>query len=244
MEIIDAILGNVSDPDWKTLLDGAEVDLLELDQWEAQKNRFRKATTGGRIMAVALERGQDLRDGDILDWNDAERKAVVCRVRLCPVMVVDMHGLAGLSSEEGLSAAVRLGHALGNQHWPAVVRGGMVYVPMSADRKVMASVMDTHAIPGTTCMFLAGEDVLGLLDPQEVRRLFGGAERHGHEHGDEPILRHGFGREHQHERYMAGQEPRGEEMPQDGIVGDRYGHGRGPHGRRHRCRRHRRFHEA
>ena len=223
MEIFDSILGNIADSDWKERLAGAQVDWLELSQWDAQKNRFRKKTAGGRIMAVALERGHALRDGDILDWDEAGRRAVVCRIRLCPVMAVDMASLGGRPRDEALASSVRLGHALGNQHWPAVVKGSTVFVPASADEKVMASVMDTHAVPGISYVFLSGEDVLPLLDDHEARRLFGGAEQGGHHHAHDPLLTHGFGGELWH--------------------GEEHGHlshdrDCGPHGRRHRGRRH------
>ena len=219
MEIFDSILGNASDADWKVRLEDAQVDWLELSQWDAQKNRFRKKTAGGRAMAVALERGHSLRDGDILDWDEAERRAVVCRIRLCPVMAVDMAALGGRPREEALASAVRLGHALGNQHWPAVVHGSTVFVPVSTDKNVAASVMDTHAIPGVSYVFLSGEDVLDLLDEHEARRLFGGAEQGGHVH--EHQHSRGFGREHREEHEHG-----------------HHGHSCGPHGRRHRGRRH------
>ena len=219
MEIFDSILGNASDADWKVRLEDAQVDWLELSQWDAQKNRFRKKTAGGRAMAVSLERGHSLRDGDILDWDEAERRAVVCRIRLCPVMAVDMAALGGRPREEALASAVRLGHALGNQHWPAVVHGSTVFVPVSTDKNVAASVMDTHAIPGVSYVFLSGEDVLDLLDEHEARLLFGGAEQGGHVH--EYQHSRGFGREHREEHEHG-----------------HHGHSCGPHGRRHRGRRH------
>ena len=56
MDIKDSILGNASDAEWKERLEGAQIDWLELDQWDAQKNRFRRETQGGRTLAVALER--------------------------------------------------------------------------------------------------------------------------------------------------------------------------------------------
>lgn len=223
MEIFDSILGNAADGAWKERLAGAQVDWLELSQWDSQKNRFRKKTEGGRSMAVALERGLALRDGDILDWDEAGRRAVVCRIRLSPVMAVDMAALGGRPREEALASAVRLGHALGNQHWPAVVQGSTVFVPVSTDEKVMASVMDTHAVPGISYVFLSGEDVLALLDEHEARLLFGGAEQGGHHHVHEPLLSHGFGREHRHG---------------DGSVPHSHDIDCGPHGRRHRGRRH------
>lgn len=187
MDIVEKILGNRADAAWKARLEGATVDILELSQWDAQKNRLRKETEGGRTVAVSLERGASLSDGDILLYDENAREAVLCRIRLCPVMAVSMEGLRQLPPEEALCAAVRLGHALGNQHWPAVVKGDCVYVPMTADEKVMGAVMDTHAVPGISYAFLAGEEVRRLLDREKARLLFGGAEKaaggHVHHHG-------------------------------------------------------------
>lgn len=184
VEIIEKVLGNRADADWAGRLRDANIDYLELSQWDAQKNRLRKETLGGRVMAVALERGESLRDGDVLDWDERQRCAVVCRIRLCPVMAVDLTGLAAFGEEDAVSCAVKLGHALGNQHWPAVVKKGVVYVPMTADEKVMSAVMDTHAIAGVTYAFLSGESVYEALSGEEARLLFGGAESplSGHEH--------------------------------------------------------------
>ena len=40
MIIVESVLGNVKDPDWKGKLDHAQVDVMNLDQWQAQKTRF------------------------------------------------------------------------------------------------------------------------------------------------------------------------------------------------------------
>ena len=45
---------------------------------------------------------------------------------------------------EQLQQAVRLGHVLGNQHWPIAVVGGQILVPVSLDRTVMETVVTTH----------------------------------------------------------------------------------------------------
>ncbi len=66
MIVIEAVVGNVADATWKARLADANLDRLALDHWEAQKNRFRKTTSGGTEIAVSLDRGAFLRDGDIL----------------------------------------------------------------------------------------------------------------------------------------------------------------------------------
>jgi urease accessory protein len=77
---------------------------------------------------------------------------------------------------------VELGHALGNQHWPALVKDGVVYVPLTVDRKVMASVMNTHRFEGIRYEFVPGARIVPYLAPHESRRLFGGAEGPVHFH--------------------------------------------------------------
>lgn len=185
MTLIEAILGNAADPQWSQRLTEAKVDALALDHWEAQKNRLRKKTELGVEIALSLERGVFLRDGDILLWDPGTRGAVVAKIALREVMVVRLDELAAAAPEIVMRTCVELGHALGNQHWPALVKGASVYVPLTVDRKVMASVMNTHRFHGVRYEFAPGKEVVPYLAPHESRRLFGGAEGPAHAHTHE-----------------------------------------------------------
>jgi urease accessory protein len=180
--VVDAVVGNAYDADWATRLETAKVDELLLDQWEAQKQRLRKRTRDGAEVTIVLGRGTRLRDGDILAWDAEAARAIVARVDLGEVMVVDLAGLTDEPFEVVVRAAVELGHAIGNQHWPAVVRGTSMYVPVTVDRRVMDSVMRTHDFAGITHAFVPGTEVIAYLAPHESRRLFGGADATGHSH--------------------------------------------------------------
>jgi urease accessory protein len=181
---VAAVLGNARDELWRGRLAGARVDVLRLDQAEAQRSRLRKVTQGGADVAIALDRGVQVRDGDVLAWNGAARAAVVVRVDLNDVLIIDLAGLAAGPAEAAMDTCVELGHALGNQHWPAVIKGTRVYVPLTVAKGVMASVMKTHAFIVISYRFAAGADVIPYLAPHEARRLFGTAE--GHRHASEP----------------------------------------------------------
>ena len=182
MIIVEAILGNIEDADWKPRLAGAALDWLALDQWEAQKNRFRKRAASGQELAVSLDRGTFLRDGDILLWNQSTQVATVAKISLRDVMIVHLDGLDGVAPQLAMQACVELGHALGNQHWPALVKDTRVFVPLTVDRKVMASVMNTHRFEHLRYEFVKGEEIIPYLAPHESRRLFGGAEGPVHSH--------------------------------------------------------------
>lgn len=192
MILIEHIVGNAAEGPWPERLAHGHIDPLALDHWEAQKNRFRKKTASGLEIAVSLDRGAFLRDGDILLWDEPAKRAVVAKIALREVMVIDLASLAAEAPELAMRTSVELGHALGNQHWPALVKGSKVYVPLTVDRKVMASVMKTHRFENISFDFAPGSEIVPYLAPHEARRLFGGAEgpvhshTHGHAHSHEP----------------------------------------------------------
>jgi urease accessory protein len=183
--IVETVLGNIRDPKWVEQLSTANVDLIEIDQWEAQKSRFRKKTTAGAEVAVSIDRGTYIRDGDVLLWDAQALSAIVARIEPRDVMIVHLDDLMRLTPEAAMRTCIELGHAMGNQHWPALVKDNVVYVPLTVDRKVMASVMNTHRFEGIRYDFVSGREVVPYLAPHESRRLFGGAEGPVHSHTHE-----------------------------------------------------------
>lgn len=201
MILIERVIGNSRDPLWKKTLEGASIDWLELDQWEAQKSRLRKSTLKDLELALSLDRNAQLQDGDILLWDEEGRSAVIARIDLREVMIIDLEEVLREGPEKMVQTLFELGHALGNQHWPAIVKGTKVYVPLTVDRKVMSSVMKTHALPGVRYAFTPGAEVIPYLAPHEARQLFGGASDTPHSHADHHGAKHAHDhdREHEHE---------------------------------------------
>lgn len=186
MQVYSEILGNINlSPEWKEKIESVpNVENIHLDQWMAQKSRFLGRGDKGGEYPVALKRQSQVKDGDVIYYNPDEGCAVVLRLDLSPVLEIDLGALAKEQPETIIRHAVELGHAIGNQHWPAVVKGTKVYVPLTVDKKVMLSVMETHHIEDISFRFVQGTEVIPYLAPHEVRRLFGGAghESHSHEH--------------------------------------------------------------
>lgn len=185
MKIFTEIIGNLFfDPEWKDRLKDVSVEWVDLDQWTAQKSRFLVKSDQGNEYAVALKRHSQVVNGDILDYLPEEKKALALRIELSPVLVIDLGALAQKDPDTIIHICVELGHAIGNQHWPAVVKGTKVFVPLTVDKKVMMSVMDTHHIEGISYEFQPGLEVIPYLAPHEIRRLFGGTGHESHAHGD------------------------------------------------------------
>ena len=182
MKVYSHIIGNIHRTEWREKLKPLEVEYIHLDQWTAQKSRFLARSDKGAEYPVALERNRRITDGDIICYAPEENKAVVLCIELNPVLVIDLSKLSRETPETLLHTAVELGHAIGNQHWPAVVKGSKVYVPLTVDRKVMLSVMETHHLEGIVYEFQPGQEIIPYLAPHEIRRLFGGAGQESHSH--------------------------------------------------------------
>ncbi len=191
MQVYSEVLGNIlHDDEWKSRLEGFEIEYVPLDQWTAQKSRFLAKGLNGNEYPVALERGRRVVDGDILFADLEGQKAAVVKLDLSPVLVVDLSALLETDPLTMIRHSVEFGHAIGNQHWPAVVKDTKIYIPLTVDKKVMLSVLETHHIEGITYQFEDGIGIIPYLAPHEVRRLFGGAsqESHSHEHGHDAAL--------------------------------------------------------
>lgn len=184
MEVITTILGNAHSAEWHEKLHHCEVENIYLDQWTAQKSRFLAKSDAGKEYPVALKRHTQIADGDIIAYDPDTHHAVVLRLNLNQVLVIDLEGIDNLDKDTIIRTCVELGHAIGNQHWPAITKGTKVYVPLTVDKTVMLAVMDTHKIPGIRYAFEEGREVIPYLAPDEIRNLFGGAghESHSHEH--------------------------------------------------------------
>lgn len=187
MKVYTEILGNLNhDPELAAKLKDYDTDYVFLDQWTAQKSRFLGKGVSGNEYPVALKRHTQVVDGDIIDVDHNGKKATVLKIELSPVLVIDLSALEKTDPETMVRRSVELGHAIGNQHWPAVVKGLKVYVPLTVDKKVMLSVMQTHHLEGISYEFQKGMEIIPYLAPHEIRRLFGGAghESHAHVHAD------------------------------------------------------------
>ncbi|TWP25230.1 urease accessory protein UreE [Apibacter muscae] len=204
MDVYSEILGNVNNSDdWNHKLQNVEIEHIFLDQWAAQKSRLLAKGDQGNEYPIALKRGSQVTDGDIIYYSPEDNKAVVIKIELNPVLVIDLSDLVTKSPEDIIRITVELAHAIGNQHWPAVVKGTTVYVPLTVTEKVMLTVIDTHHIEGIKYQFKKGQEVISNLEPQEIRKLFGGAshEIHGFEHGHAHSHNHSHSTGHTHTHY-------------------------------------------
>ncbi len=158
VHFVSAVLGNVREDaalaadaqDWGRAESGGMVERITLDVWQAQKARLRVRGDQGHEFGFGLPRGTVIRDGDVLWRNASERHLAVAHVPEREVLTIR---LLPQSEAARLTTALKLGHLLGNQHWPVRLQGDTAYVPVLIDRTVMETVLRTHALSGITFAF-------------------------------------------------------------------------------------------
>ena len=180
MEVYTKIIGNTHSPEWQPRLKNATIDYIELDQWNAQKSRLLALGESGKPYAMSLERGVRLSDGDIIAYDSSSGCLSVIKLKMSDVLVIDLSSLEKRPTSEAIALAIELGHAIGNQHWAALVRGNSLMVPLTVDRKVMLSVMRTYNFEGINFAFRPGSEIVPYLTPSEIRSLFGSTSPQSH----------------------------------------------------------------
>lgn len=118
-----------------------QLEEISLDERDAQKSRLRVQTASGHDLGLVLARGTTLSEGDVFVLAGGDG-GVLVHIRLQEVMILTP--AADADPAERLQRAVRLGHVLGNQHWPLALVGEQILVPVSLDRAVMETVLRTH----------------------------------------------------------------------------------------------------
>lgn len=109
---------------------------------DATRRRLRLTTDQGTHIGVDLP-SDALRDGDVMAGEDDRR----ILVEVAPSEAMALRVNADIPPEEMFEFAVKLGHMLGNQHWPITIKDGVVLTPLTIDHKVMETVIKTHGFP-------------------------------------------------------------------------------------------------
>ena len=162
---LTGVLGNVNRDlrlreQYERLSVQGKLERVLIEVRETQKSRLRKVTDKGTEVGIVLERGQTLQDGDLLYMVEPDR-AIVVDVKPEDVMAITLDPAP--TRGELIANAVRLGHVLGNQHWPLRVEGETVYVPISIDPNVMETVMKAYHVQGIHYEFKQAQ--VGAIPP-------------------------------------------------------------------------------
>ena len=128
---------------------GRRVDAVAINAADASKRRLRVVSKGGADLAIDLPRGGYLRDGAVLA-DDGERIVTISRT---PEEVMRVTIGPALADASRVAAALRVGHAFGNQHVPVEVAGDELLVPITTSREIALRTLEALHLEGVEAQF-------------------------------------------------------------------------------------------
>lgn len=119
-----------------------EVTLQESDR---SKGRILARSTNGVVIGIARDRESKLQAGDVFQTTRGD--LVLIHLQLETLMVLTLDEVVDFQSAMEF---VRLGHLLGNQHYPIKIEGHKIYVRPISDRSVLTQMIEKLNLSGLT----------------------------------------------------------------------------------------------
>lgn len=134
---INKILGNIhSDSDlyekYQDMLKKDKVEKIELSRLQADRTRIRKVSDKGTDLALTLNPGSHIYDGDVVLLT--EERIIIAKRGSENVAIVSLN--KDISTEQILETAIKLGHIIGNMHRPIRVVNNKVCFPIESDSEI------------------------------------------------------------------------------------------------------------
>jgi urease accessory protein len=109
-----------------------KVEKIELGRLQADRNRIRKVSDKGTDLALTLNSGSHICDGDVVLLT--EERMVIAKRESENVAIVSLNN--DVSKEQILETAIKLGHIIGNMHRPIRVANNKVCFPIQSDSEI------------------------------------------------------------------------------------------------------------
>ena len=156
MYVVNTVLSNVHTDEAIALeiqrLDKEnKVERVHIPFHDAGRRRLRLTTDQDTHVGVDLE-NKALQDGDVLAGSEGDGRLIL--VEIAPSEAMALRMSEEIPPDELFEFAIKLGHMLGNQHWPITVENDVVLTPLSIDHKVMETVIRTHGFSGIEWEFV------------------------------------------------------------------------------------------
>ncbi|MBV0903852.1 urease accessory protein UreE [Haloarcula salina] len=135
MLVANTYVGHGDEEDVADRLAAADSVSVVLSDTERRRSRVRTETADGRDLGIVVAR--DLADGDVLEADDGT--LVVVELAAIEALVLDL-------ADSGIAptAALELGHAVGNKHWDLAVRGDEALLPVTDSKARMEAAVEEH----------------------------------------------------------------------------------------------------
>ncbi|MGB7413399.1 MAG: hypothetical protein WA902_04240 [Thermosynechococcaceae cyanobacterium] len=115
---------------------------VALNSEDRRKGRIYTQAISGESIGIVKDRSWSLAEGDVLQ-TEAGKLLLVYLKDQCMIVL----NFTGNATDHAL-ALVHLGHTLGNHHYPISIHNDSIYIPVTCDRKVIESTINSFNISG------------------------------------------------------------------------------------------------
>jgi urease accessory protein len=109
-----------------------KVEEIQLSRLEADRTRIRKLSNKSTDLALTMESGSHINEGDVLLLT--EEKMVIVKRESENVAIISLNN--DVSAKQIMETAIKLGHIIGNMHRPIKVTNNKVYFPIQSDSEI------------------------------------------------------------------------------------------------------------
>jgi len=138
--VADEYLGNINE-DRDIAIDVSQAEqqntclTVAIERKDCGKGRIFTHTAANQPVGIVKSRSWRLREGDVL--RSQSQQLVLVRLQKQPVIALQFERKARNSPVDLL----RLGHIIGNRHWPVTIKGETLYVEVAANADVIEATI-------------------------------------------------------------------------------------------------------
>lgn len=136
-EVANMYLGNINYNSELAQLIASQTCLkVSLTESDRYKGRIHAHTDSGIAVGIIKSRDRPLESGDL--WQTNCDQLILIQLQAAAMMVIDVVALESTVSAVQL---IKLGHVLGNHHYPIAIQGSKIYVKLTTPRHVLEKLI-------------------------------------------------------------------------------------------------------
>jgi urease accessory protein len=162
--VVESIIGNINQ-DEKLMEKYEEMSIkkfcetIKVSRLESRRVRIRKSSDKGTDIALTLQHGTQIKNGDVIILK--ENKMVIVEIEPEKVIMIEISD--NIHGDDAIEIPVKVGHTIGNLHRPIKLERGKIYFPMQADTELemfkrLLSRINEHVDIKTTRMVFEPEE--------------------------------------------------------------------------------------
>jgi urease accessory protein len=134
--------------------------LLEVNLTQSDRNKGRIFTQSVSGVAIGIIKSRDLQlnTGDV--WQTSQGNLLLIHLDSETVMILNF---AEAVTSNSAIKLVRLGHILGNQHYPIKIEANKIYVRLHSENKVIMQMIEELNLTGLTITWEQISSLEGLI---------------------------------------------------------------------------------